>query len=77
MRLTRAVTQIHLCDANHAQIAALDTLAAAYRCLCQQDTTYSCREADPDGYLAPRFASPLSQRWPRVAIQHAAGIAQS
>lgn len=31
MRLTRAVTHIHLCDANHAKIAALDVLAAAYQ----------------------------------------------
>ncbi len=34
-------------------------------------------EAQPDKYAAPCFDSPLSQRWQRVAIQHAAGIAQS
>jgi hypothetical protein len=28
MRLTRAVTQIRLCDANHAKIEVLDPLAA-------------------------------------------------
>jgi hypothetical protein len=77
MRLTRAVTHIRLCDANHAKIEALDALAAEYRRLCQQYTTYFCTEAQPDGYLAPCFESPLSQRWQRVAVQHAAGIAQS
>jgi hypothetical protein len=77
MRLTRAVTHIHLCDANHAKIVTLDALATEYLRLCQQYTTFFCTEAEPDGYLAPCFESPLSQRWQRVAIQHAAGIAQS
>ncbi len=77
MRLTRAVTHIRLCDANHAKIATLDALAADYLRLCQAYTTYFCTEAEPDGYLIPRFDSPLSQRWQRVAIQQAAGIAQS
>ena len=77
MRLTRAVTHIRLCDANHAKIAALDALAAEYLRLCQAYTTYFCTEAQPDKYAAPCFDSPLSQRWQRVAIQQAAGIAQS
>ncbi|HEU4784646.1 MAG TPA: transposase [Ktedonobacterales bacterium] len=77
MRLTRAITHIRLCEANHAKIAALDALADEYLRLCQQYTTYFCTEAEPNGYLAPCFASPLSQRWQRVAIQQAAGIAQS
>jgi hypothetical protein len=77
MRLTRAVTHIRLCDANHAKIAVLDALAEEYLRLCQQYTTYFCTEAQPDTYAAPCFDSPLSQRWQRVAIQHAAGIAQS
>jgi hypothetical protein len=77
MRVTRAVTHIHLCDANHAKMAALAALAAEYLRLCQAYTTSFCTEAAPNGYLAPRFESPLSQRWQRVAIQHAAGIAQS
>ena len=77
MRLTRAVTHIRLCDANHAKIAALDALAADYLRLCQAYTTSFCTEAQPDKYAAPCFDSPLSQRWQRVAIQHAAGIAQS
>ena len=77
MRLTRAVTPIRLCDATHAKIMVLDTLAAAYLRICQAYTTYFCTEAEPDGSLAPCFESPLSQRWQRVAIQQAAGIAQS
>ena len=77
MRLTRAVTHIHLCDANHAKIEALAALATEYLRLCQAYTTYFCTEAQPDKYVAPCFDSPLSQRGPRVAIQHAAGIAQS
>ena len=77
MRLTRAVTHIRLCEANHAKIEALDVLAAAYLRLCQQYTTYFCTEAHPEKYAAPCFESPLSQRWQRVAIQQAAGIAQS
>ncbi|HLY30731.1 MAG TPA: transposase [Ktedonobacterales bacterium] len=77
MRLTRAVTQIHLCAANHAKIAMLDALATEYLRLCQQYTTFFCTQAQPDKYAAPCFDSPLSQRWQRVAIQQAAGIAQS
>jgi len=74
MRLTRAVTPIRLCDANHTK---LDALAAEYLRLCQAYTTYFCSEAQPDKYAAPCFDCTLSQRWQRVAIQHAAGIAQS
>jgi hypothetical protein len=44
MRLTRAVTHIRLCEANHAKIAAVDALAAEYLGLCQQYTTYFCTE---------------------------------
>lgn len=77
MRITRVVTPIRLCDANHATIVALDSLAAEYLRLCQTYTAYFCTEAQPDKYAAPCFDSPLSQRWQRVAMQHAAGIAQS
>jgi Putative transposase DNA-binding domain len=77
MRLTHAVTHIRLCDANHAKIEALNALATEYLGLCQQYTSYFCTEAQPDKYAAPCFDSPLSQRWQRVAIQHAAGIARS
>jgi hypothetical protein len=77
MRLTWAVTPIRLGDANQAKIAALDALAAEYMRLCQQYTTLFCAEEEPNKYREPCFASPLSQRWQRVAIQRAAGIARS
>jgi hypothetical protein len=77
MKLTRAVTHIRLCDANDAKVAALDALAAEYRALCQHSVTHFCADAEPDNYAAPCFPSPLSQRWQRVAIQQAAGIARS
>jgi len=76
MRLTRAVTPIRLCVANYAKLAALDALAAAYLRLCQAYTTHLCLAAQPDKYAAPCCESALSQRWQRVAIQRAAGIAQ-
>ena len=75
MQLT--LTHIRLCDANDAKVAALDALAAEYMALCQQYVTHFCAEAEPDGYADPCFPSPLSQRWQRVAIQQAAGIAKS
>ena len=75
--MTRALTRIRLCDANHAKIATCDALAAEYLRLCQAYTTYFCAEARPDKYAAPCFDSLLSQRWQRGALQQAAGIAQS
>jgi hypothetical protein len=77
MRLTRSVTHIYLCATNNAKVAALDALAAEYIALCQQYVTHFCVEAEPDGYADPCFPCPLSQRWQRVAIQQAAGIAKS
>jgi hypothetical protein len=77
MKLTRAVTHIRLCDVNDAKIATLDRLAAEYKALCQQYVTHFCAEVEPNGYAVPCFLSPLSQRWQRVAIQQAAGIARS
>ena len=77
MKLTRAVTHIRLCSINHAKIVALDAVAADYQALCQRYVTLFCTEVEPDGYATPCFESPLSQRWQRVAIQQAAGIARS
>ena len=77
MKLTRAVTHIRLCDANDTKVAALDALAAEYLALCQRYLTHFCAEAEPNGYADPCFSSPLSQRWQRVAIQQAAGVARS
>jgi hypothetical protein len=77
MKLTSAVTHVRLCAANDAKVAALDALAAEYLPLCQQYATHFCAEAEPNGFSDPCFPSPLSQRWQRVAIQQAAGIARS
>jgi hypothetical protein len=76
-RITKAVTHIRLQEANSGKLAALDALAPVYLALCQQYVTYFCTEAVPDKFHPPVFATPLSERWHRVAIQQAAGIAQS
>jgi Putative transposase DNA-binding domain len=75
--ITRAVTHIRLYDANASKLAALDALAEVYLPLCQQYVTLFCTEEAPDPYRAPCFVTPLSERWQRVAIQQAAGIAKS
>ena len=76
-RITKAVTHIRLIEANSGKLAALDALAPVYLALCQQYVTFFCTEAQPDKFHAPLFSTPLSERWHRVAIQQAAGIAQS
>lgn len=76
-RLTKAVTHIRLLEVNSRKLAALDALASVYLALCQEYVTFFCTEASPDKFHAPLFATPLSERWHRVAIQQAAGIAQS
>lgn len=77
-RLTKAVTHIRLQEVNPGKLAALDALASVYLSLCQQYVTLFCSsEEPPDKFRAPCFPTPLSQRWQRVAIQQAAGLAQS
>src|SRR5258706_16010246 len=75
--ITRAVTHIRLEAANAGKLTALDDLAQVYLALCQQYITLFCTEERPNKLRAPLFATPLSERWQRVAIQQAAGIAQS
>src|SRR5450759_5611091 len=75
--LTRAVTHIRLEAANAGKLAALDDLAQVYLPLCQQYVTLFCTDEHPDKFRATCFETILSQRWHRVAIQQAAGIAQS
>jgi len=75
--ITRAVTHIRLEEVNGGKLAALDALAPVYLALCQQYVTLFCTEEQPDKYHDPLFETPLSERWQRVAIQQAAGIAQS
>src|SRR5438128_8702795 len=76
-RITKAVTHIPLSEANPGKLAALDTLAPVYLALCQQYVTLFCTDEAPNKFRVPVFATPLSERWHRVAIQQAAGIAQS
>ena len=75
--LTRAITHIRLVAANDRKVALLDGLATEYRALCQQYVTTFCTDQTPDKFAVPLFPSGLSARWQRVAIQQAAGIAQS
>lgn len=75
--ITRSVTHIRLAEANSVKLAALDNVAAVYLALCQQYVTYFCTEEQPDKFHDPIFHTRLSERWHRVAIQQAAGIAKS
>src|SRR5712692_4204875 len=75
--MTKAVTHIRLLEVNPGKLAALDALAPVYLALCQQYVTLFCTQERPNKLRAPVFATPLSQRWQRVAIQQAAGIAKS
>jgi hypothetical protein len=75
--ITKAVTHIRLEAANAGKLAALDDLAQVYLPLCQHYVTLFCTEEQPDKFRATCIVTPLSERWHRVAIQQAAGIAQS
>jgi hypothetical protein len=75
--ITKAVTNIRLEEVNHGKLVALDDLAQVYLSLCQQYITRFCTEEMPDKFRAPYLATSLSDRWHRVAIQQAAGVAQS
>ncbi len=76
--LTRAVPHIRLSEANPGKLAALDQLVVVFQALCQQYVTLWCTtDGPPDRYATPVFASQLSERWQRVAMQQAAGIAKS
>lgn len=75
--ITRAVTRIRLTDVNVGKLAALDSLAPRYLALCQQYVTLFCTEELPNKLRDPLYETPLSERWHRVAIMQAAGIAKS
>src|SRR5712692_3053427 len=75
--ITRAVTYIRLEEVNAVKLAALDDLAQVYLPLCQQYVALFCTDEHPDKFHATCFLTPLSERWHRVAIQQAAGIAKS
>src|SRR5258708_17295426 len=76
-RITTAGTHIRLEAANGGKRAALDELAQVYLPLCQQYVTLFCTAERPNKLRASLFATSLSERWQRVAIQQAAGIARS
>jgi len=73
----RAVTHIRLLEVNPGKLAALDALAPVYLALCQQYITLFCTQEMPNKLRDPLYPTPLSERWQRVAIMQAAGIAQS
>ncbi len=75
--VTRAVTHIRLQETNVGKLAALDALAPIYLTLCQQYVTLFCTEEIPNKLRDPLYETPLSERWHRVAIMQAAGIAKS
>jgi Putative transposase DNA-binding domain len=75
--ITKAVTHIRLQDTNTGKLAALDRLAEEFLPLAQRYVILFCTEEFPDSFRAPCFPTPLSERWQRVAIQQAAGIAKS
>lgn len=75
--ITRAVTQIQLTEVNAGKLAALDALAPIYLALTQQYVTFFCTEELPKKLRDPLYETPLSERWQRVAIMQAAGIAKS
>lgn len=75
--ITKAVTHIRLEATNAVKLTALDALASVYLELTQQYVTLFCTDELPNGFRAPCFLTPLSERWHRNAIQQAAGIAKS
>jgi len=76
-RITKAVTHIRLLESNPGKLATLDALTEVFLPLCQQYITLFCTDEPPDSFHAPCFQTGLSERWHRVAIQQAAGIAKS
>lgn len=76
-QITKSVTYIRLDDSNPGKLAALNHLAQVYLALCQHYVTLFSTTEQPDKFHTPCFQTPLSERWHRVAIQQAAGIAKS
>ncbi len=75
--ITRAITHIRLQETNAGKLAALDALAPAYLALCQKYVTLFCTEEAPNKLHDPLYETELSERYQRVAIMQAAGIAKS
>src|SRR5258707_5967345 len=75
--VTRAVTHIRLVEVNPGKLAALDALAPVYLALCQAYVTLFCTTEPPNKLRDPLYQTPVSERWQRVAIMQAAGLARS
>src|SRR5579859_3486685 len=75
--LTRAIPHIRLGEANRGKLDALDAVWRVYKPLCERYMAYFCTKSAPDKDAAFVFESELSARWQRVAVQQAAGVAQS
>src|SRR5271165_1771651 len=73
----KAIPHIRILEANKGKLAALDALWLEYKDLCQTYVTHFCTVAHPNKTADFVYESPLSDRWQRVAIQQAAGMAQS
>jgi Transposase and inactivated derivatives len=75
--ITKAVTHIGLEASNPEKLTALDAVALVYLELTQQYVTLFCTDEVPNSFRPPCFETKLSERWHRVAMQQAAGIAKS
>jgi len=75
--ITKAVTHIRLIEVNPGKLAALNALAPVYLALCQQYVTLFCTTESPNKLRDPLYHTALSERWHRVAIMQAAGMARS
>jgi hypothetical protein len=75
--ITKAVTHIPLSAANPGKLAALDQIAVEFLALAQRYVTLFCADEPPNGFRASCFPTTLTERWHRVAVQQAAGVAKS
>src|SRR5258708_24541656 len=75
--VTRAVRHIRMVEVNPGKLAGLDALAPVYLALCQAYVTLFCTTEPPNKLRDPLYQTPLSERWQRVAIMQAAGIARA
>src|SRR5260221_14385519 len=74
--VTRAVTHIRLVEVNPGKLAALDALAPVYLALCQAYVTLFCTTEPPNKLRDPLYQTPLSERWHRMSIMQAGGLAR-
>src|SRR5262245_50990585 len=75
--ITRAVPHIPIDETNNTKLSAVDELWVEYQRVCEPYAHHFCTQRQADGFCEPFIETTLSARWQRVAIQQAAGIAQS